>query len=409
VISRGTVRSAHGACIEAAIAGARLGDGVRVEGGFGSFLGKVTALREGLSLIAPHGAIEGVRAGDTASVDPRALRLPLGAALLARTIDATGLPLDGGPPLRGRRRALDARPPQPGARAAVRDPFWTGVRAIDGLLTLGRGARVGIFGSPGVGKSTLLELLFRSRADAVVVALIGERGREAQAWMQRCNGRSTIVCATSDRSPAERARAATVAMAQAEALRSRGLHVLLLFDSLARFGSSLRELALARGETAGRGGFPPSVFGELARFIEVAGACSRGSITLMASVLSDGDERDPLSDAARSLLDGHIQLSAHLAQAGHFPAVDILASASRTMSAVTTSDHRRDAERVRRALDALAQSADARAIGISPVDALTSAAAACEEAIASFLCQDSRPCEPGETLAGLALLARSLT
>ncbi|MFY9720787.1 MAG: hypothetical protein WAK16_14195 [Candidatus Cybelea sp.] len=286
--------------------------------------------------------------------------------------------------------------------------MWTGIRVLDGLITIGRGARVGIFGAPGAGKTFLLEWLVDAcEADAVVVALVGERGREAQQWIARCDERTTIVCATSDRPPKERFVAACVATAHARALRERGLHVLLVIDSLARVAAAARELAVASGESTGRGGYPPSVFAELARLVEVAGAVAFGSITLVASVLSDGEERDPVSDAARSLLDGHIALSAELAQAGRFPAVDVLGSTSRTMQMVVGEAHLHHSRTLRRMLSLLERVRDARSLGIDPVERAARAAIALEGSIESFLRQQRSRCYCDETLSQLARIGEA--
>ncbi len=333
--------------------------------------------------------------------------LSLGTCAFGRAIDFDGLPLDGGPVPAGRRVAVELRIPKPDERAPVYEPFWTGVRAIDGLLTFGRGARVGIFGSPGAGKSTLIESIVDGcAADAVVIALVGERGREAQCWIERRDARTTIVCATSDRSACERIDACAVAFAHAAALRDRGLHVLVVLDSLARVANALRERATAAGEIVGRAGYPPSVFSEMARILEVAGPLASGSITLVATVLNDGDDRDPVSDAARALLDGHLALSDRLAREGRFPAVDVIASASRTMGLVAGDAHMRHAARVRAALAVLERTADARSLGIEPVEAAAVAAIAAEQQIERFL----RGCaaEPAATLAALAELADTL-
>jgi type III secretion protein N (ATPase) len=333
----------------------------------------------------------------------------LGTCALGRAIDSMGEPLDDEPALAGPRVAVALRWPRPNERAAIDRPSWTGVRAIDALLTLGRGARIGIFGAPGCGKTTLLESIVDGcAADAVVVALVGERGREAQHWLARRNERTTVICATSDRQAGERVAAAHVAFAQAVALRRRGLHVLLVLDSLARTAAALREIAVGRGESIGRGGYPPSVFGEMARIVEIGGALSSGSITLVATVLSDGDERDPVSDAARSLLDGHIALSAQLAHAGHFPAIDVLQSTSRTMERVTDETHRRRAQRLRRALAVLKESEDARALGITPQGEELRAAIAVERPIEAFLCQGHEWADARTTLAQLAELVEQL-
>ena len=333
-------------------------------------------------------------------------RLCLGTCAFGRALDALGTPLDGGPPLRGRRVSLELRSPRPNERAAIGEPIWTGVRVIDGLLTIGRGARVGIFGAPGAGKTTLLESLVDGcAADAVVVALTGERGRETQHWIAQRNERMTVVCATSDRPASERVLAAHVAVAHAQALRERGLDVLLVLDSLARVAAASREIAVASGESAGRGGFPPSVFAELARLVEVAGTVSVGSITLIATVLSDGDDRDPVSEAARSVLDGHIALSVALAQAGRFPAVNVLSSTSRTMDMVASESHLRDARALRHILSLLDRLKDARSLGIESVDGAERAAVAIEDQIESFLRQGRRRCNHVATLSQLARLA----
>jgi type III secretion protein N (ATPase) len=331
--------------------------------------------------------------------------LYLGTCALGRAIDAHGAPLDGGPPLCGRGVPLEFRLPRPNDRAPITTPLWTGIRVVDGLLSVGRGARVGIFGAPGSGKSVLLEAIAGGcAADAVVIALVGERGREAQRWIARRGEQMTIVCATSDRPAHERVLAARVALAHADALRERGLHVLLVIDSLARVAAALREIAVKSGERTGRAGYPPSVFAEVARLVEVAGALAEGSITLIATVLSDGDERDPVSDAARSLLDGHVALSARLAHAGRFPAVDVLASASRTMELVADAAQVRAAGRLRRAIALLDRVEDARALGIEPADRSTRAAMAVESRIESFLRQESAVAS-GSTLSQLAAIA----
>jgi len=335
--------------------------------------------------------------------------MPLGACAFGRAIDAYGKPLDGGPPLCGRSVALELRLPQPHERDPIAFPLWTGVRAIDALLTIGKGARLGIFGAPGVGKTSLLESIVGTcDADAIVVALVGERGREAQRWIERRDDRTTVICATSDRSAVERLQAANVAFAQAGALRDRGLHVLVVLDSLARVAMALREIAVAAGESAGRGGYPPRVFAQLARLVEFAGSLHGGAITLIATVIHDGDERDPVSEAARSLLDGHISLSPRLAQAGRFPAVDVVASTSRTMEAIVDGYHMRAAATVRAALAALDRIEDARAVGVQPSDPLSLAAIALEQRLDDFLRQGSSASAYPQTCALLGELARQL-
>jgi len=335
--------------------------------------------------------------------------LALGTCALGRAIDSNGMPLDGGPPLQGRKVAVELRSPRPNERVPITAPLWTGLRVIDGMLTIGRGARIGIFGGAGTGKTTLIEAMAGGcAADAVIVALVGERGREAQGWIERRDDRTTVICATSDRSPHERLEAAQVAVTHAGALRERGLHVLLVVDSLARVAAALREIGVAAGQSTGRGGYPPSVFAEMARLVEVSGSTAHGSITLIATVINDGDDRDPVSEAARSMLDGHVVLSKRLAQAGRFPAVDVLASSSRTMEAVAGDRHRHDARRVRRALALLDRFEDARTLGIEPAGGAARAVIAAEKHIEAFLRQEGCASEHRSTLSRLANLAESL-
>jgi ATP synthase in type III secretion protein N len=333
----------------------------------------------------------------------------LGTAALGRALDACGAPLDGFAPVNGICVPIDARAPLPSERRAIEKPLWTGVRCIDALLTIGRGARIGIFGAPGAGKSTLLETIVSgARADAIVIGLVGERGREAQRWIAARDERTTVICATSDRPALERVRAADLAMAHAFALAMRGLHVLVVLDSLARYAQALRELAASSGESVGRGGFPPSVFARVAQVVERAGAFAEGSITMLATVLNDGDDRDPVSECARALLDGHIQLSPRLAHAGRFPAIDVPASASRTMDAVASAEHLHAATAVRGALALLEHFADARSLGIEPADPATRAAIAVEGALETFLRQGRPPVPFARSLEALGQTADML-
>lgn len=409
MIAHGTVLAARAGVLEARLPGAAVGNAVRVFGENGFVIGSVSAVAGARASIALHDAIDGVTPGDEVVLDASAACMPLGTPLLGRCIDAQGCALDDGPPIRGRLRATEFAAPSPAQRQGVHQPFWTGVRAIDALVTVGRGARIGVFGRPGTGKSTLLHMLVcGARADAVVIGLTGERGREAEEWMRIAPVHAAIVCATGDRSAAERVRAARIAIAQAASLRARGLHVLLVLDSLARYAAALRELAIAVGEPLGRAGYPPSVFADLARYVEVAGNACGGSITLVATVLSDGDERDPVSEAARSLLDGHIELSPALAQRGYFPAIDVPASVSRTMHAVVDDTHAHDAALVRRAISVLSGLQDARALGIMPSAPFELRSIAAEEALDAFLRQNGPAEQPEQTLSALAALADRL-
>jgi FliI/YscN family ATPase len=408
--SIGTVVRTLGETVLASLPRARIGEGVFIHSSAGRVAGSVAAVERTRVAIAAFGSLTGVRVGDRVETSDEAQSCLLGFGALGRALDATGAPID-------TRGALDALPTPvrgapvaPAQRRPVEVPFWTGVRAIDGLLTIGRGARIGIFGAPGTGKTTLLETIVSgARADAVVLALVGERGREAASWLARVDSRMTVVCATSDRSAAERSRAAEIAVAQAVTLRDRGLHVLLVIDSLARYCGALREQRVGLGEAVGRGGYPPSVFADLARLLERAGNAARGSMTLVASVLSDGaDEREPLSDAARSFLDGHVLLSNDLARAGHYPAIDILASTSRTMQAVVQEQHRHDAATVRTSLALLAQTKEARRFGlVNQADPALAKAIAFADEIDRFTAQTGSS-TPAQMLADLGALARHL-
>lgn len=410
MIAHGVVLGARGGFIQARIPGARVGDGISIATHPEPTGGHVCAIDGARILIAAHAALRGIARGTGARIDPSVQTQSLGSCALGRAIDARGFALDGRPAPRGRRVAVAPASPPPQDRVPICAPFWTGVRALDGLLTFGRGARIGIFGAPGAGKSTLLESIAGGcRADATVIGLIGERGREAQRWIDACDARTTVVCATSDRPAAERVRAAHVAMAHASALRERGLDVALVLDSLARLASALRELAAGAGESVGRGGYPPSVFAALASFVEVAGPVrGGGAMTLIASVIDDGDDRDPVSDAARSLLDGHVTLSPRLAHAGRFPAIDLLASASRTMPQAVDADQIRAAQVIRRALALLDRTEDARRLGIDPTDAYSCRVIAAQERLEAFLRQDGMPVAPAETLSAAIGLAELL-
>jgi FliI/YscN family ATPase len=407
----GRVHAAVGESVIAKLPGARVGEAVTIRVGTALRI-PATVMRvdpERVELRA-HTSVAGVSVGDEVVTDPLATTLPLGMRLLGRVIDSGGSALDTLGRVRGRRAAVIDPPIDAGLRRPVERPSWTGIRAIDGLITIGRGARIGIFGGPATGKSLLIEALVRgAAADAVVVGLIGERGGEAAAWMQRISQHATIVCSPSDRSPAERVRAARVALAQASQLRRRGLNVLVVLDSLARFALAAREIALRSGEAVGRGGYPPSVFTEMTRLLERGGNICGGSVTLIATVLSDGlDEREPLSDAARSALDGHIMLSPKLARAGLFPAIDVAASASRTMDAAVGADHRRAARIVRCAIAQLDATRELRDLGFAHTDRHLERAVALQEHIEAFIHHGTRTSGPAETLAELRALADQL-
>ena len=300
--------------------------------------------------------------------------LPVGAALLGRVIGADGVPLDGAGPLDVDEHAsLKREPINPMARKPIDAPLDTGVRAINALLTVGRGQRLGLFAGSGVGKSTLLGMMTRyTDADVVVVGLIGERGREVKEFVEHTLGeegraRAVIVAAPADAPPLKRLRGAQYATAIAEWFRDRGQRVLLLMDSITRYAQAQREIALAIGEPPATKGYPPSVFALLPALVERAGndAEGRGSITAFYTVLTEGDDyrHDPIADAARAILDGHIVLSRDLAEAGHYPAIDIEASISRVMPAVVERTHLRAAQQFRQIYSAYRQQRDLIAVG----------------------------------------------
>ncbi|AXE30554.1 EscN/YscN/HrcN family type III secretion system ATPase [Chromobacterium phragmitis] len=306
--------------------------------------------------LSPYREPLGLRCGMLVRPSGRRADIGLGDALRGRVLDALGRPMDGGPKLIcSLRREIDADPPDPMQREVIGQVLPMGVRAIDAALTVGVGQRLGIFAPAGCGKSTLLGMLCAgSEADVVVLALIGERGREVREFLEQVltpesRARSVTVIATSDRPALERLKAAATATAIAEHFRDQGLNVLLLVDSLTRYARAVREIALASGEPLTGGGYPPSLYARLPRLLERAGPAPRGSITAFYTVLME-DKTDPLAEEVRSLLDGHIVLSRQLAEASHYPAIDVLASVSRVMHQVSAGPHRAAAAKLRRLL-----------------------------------------------------------
>lgn len=332
---------------------------------------EVIGFRGSHVLSMPLETMNGIRYGDPVDALGALPQMGMGGQLTGRVLNALGTPLDGGPPPRIESMwPLDGNIPQPMDRVPIKDPLSTGLRVLDGLLTVGRGQRVGIFGGSGVGKSTLIGMMTRNTAaDITVVGLVGERGREVREFLEDSLGeegrkRSVVLVSTSDQSPLLRIRAALAATAVAEFYAARGKHVLLVLDSLTRYAMAAREVGLAAGEPPTAKGYTPSVFSRLARLIERAGNFQQGSITAFYTVLMEGDDQqDPLVDAVRSLLDGHIVLSRSLAAEGWYPPVAVLDSISRLMSAVTTAEHRQRAAVVRRLLAAYARSEDLVRIG----------------------------------------------
>jgi FliI/YscN family ATPase len=333
---------------------------------------EVVGFRDGRLLTVPLGDTAGIRPGDRIVSRGGVVSLPAGDGLLGRVIDGLGRPLDGLGPIDATSRA-PLRPPamNPLDRDPIVAPIGTGVRAIDALLTCGRGQRVGLFGGSGVGKSTLLGMMARgTAADVVVLALVGERGREVRSFLEQDLGpaglaRSVVVVSTSDSPPLVRLRAAYGATALAEYFRDRGRNVLLMMDSVTRFAMAQREVGLAAGEPPTAKGYPPSVFALLPGLLERAGNVrGRGSITAIYSVLVEGDDtNEPIADAVRGILDGHIVLSRDLAGRNQYPAIDVLQSVSRTMPDVTDVAHRRRAAEVREWLSTLRDTEDLVSVG----------------------------------------------
>lgn len=326
-----------------------------------SVLGEVIHCADRKSQIMTFSGTQGLRPGMHVMSIGRSLRIPVGDGLLGRVINGLGDPIDDAGPLSNCRSVSGTEPtPSTMQRQPVQVPLVTGQRVIDGLLTIGRGQRVGLFAGSGVGKSTLMgEIARRAEADVNVIVLAGERGREVRPFIEDCLGpeglrRSVIVVATSNESPLMRIQAVRTGVRIASEFRGRGGNVLFFLDSITRLAHAQRDLGLAAGEPPGTRGYPPSVLGLMARTLEQLGNDDRGSITGIITVLVDGDDLDePISDAARSILDGHIVLDRKIAARGHFPAVDVLNSVSRLFDEVTSSEQQQAAGRVRQHLSTL--------------------------------------------------------
>jgi len=370
-------------------------DGSRIESEVVGFAGDRLFLM-------PTGDSHGL--GPQARVIPRpgAGLVPVGPQLLGRIIDGAGQPLDDRGALDCEARVrLAGRPINPLARAPLAEPLDVGIRSINSLLTIGRGQRIGLFAGSGVGKSVLLGMMARyTKADVIVVGLIGERGREVREFVERILGpkdrsRAVIVAAPADAPPLMRLHGAWLATAVAEYFRDQGKSVLLLMDSLTRFAQAQREIGLAIGEAPATKGFPPSVFARLPALVERAGngPAGGGSITAFYTVLTEGDDQsDPIADAARAVLDGHIVLSRRIAETGLYPAIDVSASISRAMHEITSPQHAREAQLFRRALSVYEQHRDLISLGayVRGSDARVDAAVALWPQIQQFLQQDMR-------------------
>lgn len=396
---QGRVLRVVGLLIESEGPRARLGEVCDVVSGETVLPVQVVGFRDGTLLTVPLGELAGIRPGDRIVARQGAISVPVGPQLLGRVVDALGRPLDDLPLRLPDRVPLHPPPLNPMQRDTVSTPLPTGVRAIDGLLTCGRGQRLGLFGGSGVGKSTLLGMMTRgTAADVIVMALVGERGREVRSFIDHDLGprgleRSVVVVSTSDNPPLLRMRAAYTATAIAEYFRDQGKHVLLLMDSVTRFAMAQREVGLAAGEPPTTKGYPPSVFAALPSLLERAGGVrERGSITALYTVLVDGDDHnEPIADAVRSILDGHIVLSRELAQRYHYPPIDILQSVSRTMPDVVDVEHRQLAAQLRDWMAAIRDSEDLVNVGayVEGSNPRIDVARGKQDAIRGFLCQEA--------------------
>lgn len=413
----GRVRSLVGLAVRATIPGVRLGDVVRIERRRAApLLAEVVGFHLDEATLMPLGAPDGVGADDVVRPTGGALTIRCGEALLGRVLDGLGAPIDGGPAIEGEPWDVMRAPPAALERPRIARAMPVGVRAIDGLLTIGEGQRVGIFAGSGVGKSTLLGQIARgAEADVFVACLVGERGREVVEFLEDALGsegraRGVVVCATSDAPALVRMRSAWVATAIAEWWRERGARVVLLMDSVTRFARAAREVGLAAGEPPARRGFPPSAFAMLPQLLERSGTSGRGSITAFYTVLVEGGDMDePIADEVRGILDGHVVLDRALAARGRWPAIDPLASLSRVMGRVAGEAHRAAAEQVRAHVAAYESKRDLVLLGAYArgSDARLDAALGRIDAIEAFLRQspvERAPLE--ETVAALGRLAR---
>lgn len=380
---------------------------------------EVIGFRDHETLLLPMGEAVGLRRGDSVWLRVTEPRVRLGRQLLGRVVNALGHAIDGrAEPVLPERRPLFASPPAALSRPRITQPLNTGIRAIDGLLTCGKGQRIGLFAGSGVGKSSLLGQIARSSsADVNVVVLVGERGREVREFLDKSLGpeglrRSVVIVATGEESASLRIRAAQFGTVVAEYFRDQRLDVLLLMDSLTRFAHSQREVGLAVGETPAARGYPPSVFSSLPKLLERSGCSDQGSITGIYTVLVDGDDfNEPIADTVRGLLDGHWVLSRRLAEQSHWPALDVLASVSRVMPDVTSEAHRMAADHLKKVLAAWRDHEDMVSVGAYQAGAnrLVDLALRERHAIASFLQQPLHEFSDGvQTLTELRQLVQRL-
>lgn len=335
-----------------------------------SVLAEVVGFREDRVLLMPYEDVAGIRVGDCVESDGTEFQVPVGPNMLGMVLDGLGKPMEEVPFSPECFYNAEAMPPNPMQRTLIQEVLPLGVKAVDAIMTLGKGQRIGIFAGSGVGKSTLLGMFARNtKADINVIALIGERGREVKEFMERDLGeeglrRSVLVVATSDQPALIRKKAAKTATAIAEYFRDAGKDVLLMMDSLTRFSMAQREIGLASGEPPVSRGYPPSVYAEMPKLLERAGKTKEGSITGIYTVLVDGDDmNEPIADTARGILDGHIVLSRKLAHKNHYPSIDVLQSISRVMSSIATKEHKQAASKLKNVLATYAEAEDLINIG----------------------------------------------
>ena len=333
-------------------------------------MAEVVGFRDNRILLMPFDHVEGIGLGATVENTGEPLKVYVGNELLGKALDGLGRPLDEEEFILNDAYPIDAMPPDPLKRKIISETLALGVKSVDGLMTIGKGQRIGIFAGSGVGKSTLLGMFARNtKADVNVIALIGERGREVNEFIEKDLGeegmkRSVLVIATSDKPALIRNKAAKTATAIAEFFRDQGKDVLLMMDSLTRFSMAQREIGLASGEPPVTRGYPPSVYAEMPKILERAGNVEKGSITGLYTVLVDGDDfNEPITDTARSILDGHIILSRKLAHKNHYPAVDVLQSISRCMAQIITKEHKEDAAKLKNVLATYSEAEDLINIG----------------------------------------------
>ena len=370
---KGKIVNIVGLTLESAGPDAKLGDVCYIyptDRELQPIMAEVVGFKDGKTQLMPFDITDGIGLGNIVENTGDVLKILVGPEVLGKCLDGLGRPLDGSVLSAGQSCVVEALPPDPMEREIINEVLPLGVKAVDGLITIGKGQRIGIFAGSGVGKSTLLGMFARNtKADINVIGLVGERGREVREFIERDLGdegmrRSVVVVATSDRPALERNRAAKTATAIAEYFRDQGKDVLLMMDSLTRFSMAQREIGLASGEPPVTRGYPPSVYSEMPKLLERAGNSNKGSITGLYTVLVDGDDfNEPITDTARSILDGHIMLSRKLGHKNHYPAIDVLQSISRCMSQIVSKEHKQLAGKLKNVMATYNEAEDLINIG----------------------------------------------